>query len=140
MDSQIADLTDSGENISGMLSKKKSKCDIPDAEKIRKLEAQVFQLKNIIVKLTGQAEAKEGNSNGKKSRKTKDGRIFDYTLYKRRHVLLHVAYCGWNYYGFAVQETTGKTIESELFRALCTTRLIESRETSNYHRYKSWHK
>ena len=34
-----------------------------DKEKIRKLEAQVFQLKNIIVKLTGQ---KEEGSGGKK--------------------------------------------------------------------------
>ena len=34
-----------------------------DKEKIRKLEAQVFQLKNIIVKLTGQ---KEEGGGGKK--------------------------------------------------------------------------
>ena len=34
-----------------------------DKEKIQKLEAQVFQLKNIIVKLTGQ---KEEGSGGKK--------------------------------------------------------------------------
>ena len=33
-----------------------------------------------------------------------------------------------------MKEMTGKTIESELFRALAVTRLIESRETSNYHR------
>ena len=32
------------------------------------------------------------------------------------------------------QEIAGKTIESELFNALKLTRLIESRETSNYHR------
>merc|ERR1719495_2296918 len=37
--------------------------------------------------------------------------------------------------GFAVQEdAAGKTIESELFAALIRTRLIESRQTSNYHR------
>ena len=47
---------------------------------------------------------------------------------------LKVTYFGWDYHGFAVQEITGKTIESELFRALAVTRLIEGRETSNYHR------
>ena len=47
---------------------------------------------------------------------------------------MRVAYFGWDYHGFAVQETTGKTIESELFSALKKTRLIEDRESSNYHR------
>ena len=32
------------------------------------------------------------------------------------------------------KEITGKTVESELFKALTLTKLIESRETSNYHR------
>ena len=97
-------------------------------ERIRKLEATVAQLKNVIIKLTGQ---KDG-SNGKKSKQS--DKSFDFSIYKRRHVLLHVAYFGWNYHGFAVQETSGKTIESELFQSLISTRLIESRETSNYHR------
>ena len=103
-----------------------------DKERIRKLEAQVLQLKNVIIKLTGQTKPGEKNRNGKKSQRKI--RPFDSTFYKKRHVLLHIAYFGWNYHGFAVQETSGKTIESELFRALLTTRLIESRETSNYHR------
>ena len=104
----------------------------PDGERIRKLEAQVAQLKNVIVKLTGQTKVGEKAQNGKRS-KQKD-RPFDHTMYKKRHVLLQVSYFGWNYHGFAVQETTGKTVESELFQALLITRLIESRETSNYHR------
>ena len=103
-----------------------------DKERIRKLEAQVLQLKNVIIKLTGQTKTDQKSQNGKKS-KRKD-RPFDYRLYKKRHVLLQIAYFGWNYHGFAVQQTTGKTIESELFQGLLTTRLIESRETSNYHR------
>ena len=106
--------------------------DSTSKERIRKLEAQVCQLKNVIIKLTGQT--KPGGKNTSEKKHKGKVRSFDYTLYKKRHVLLHVAYFGWNYHGFAVQETTGKTIESELFQALLTTRLIESRETSNYHR------
>ena len=97
-------------------------------EKIRKLEAQVTQLKNCIKKMTGQ----EVDSNSKKSRKK--SRNFDFNLYYKRHVALHVCYFGWNYHGFAVQETSGKTIESELFKALILTKLIKCREESNYHR------
>jgi hypothetical protein len=102
-----------------------------DQERIRKLEAQVFQLKNVIMKLTGQTDG-EKIARAKNSKKT--NRPFDFSMYKKRHVLLHVSYFGWNYHGFAVQEAAGKTIESELFQALITTKLIESRETSNYHR------
>ena len=125
MESDIKEnfLNEGGEMTSSKLS---------DKERIRKLEAQVFQLKNVIIKLTGQTKVGEKIHRGKNSKRT--DRSFDFTLYKKRHVLLHVSYFGWNYHGFAVQETTGKTIESELFQALLTTRLIESRETSNYHR------
>ena len=49
-------------------------------------------------------------------------------------VALHICYFGWDYHGFAVQEITGKTIESELFNALTLTKLIKCREESNYHR------
>ena len=105
--------------------------EISDKERIRKLEAQVFQLKNVIIKLTGQTKVGDETPYCKSK---KGDRPFDFKMYKKRHVLLHVSYFGWNYHGFAVQETTGKTIESELFQALLTTKLIESRETSNYHR------
>lgn len=33
-----------------------------------------------------------------------------------------------------MQEDTSKTIEANIFEALLTTRLIESRQSSNYHR------
>lgn len=94
-------------------------------EQIRKLQAQVVQLKNCIKKLTGQ--------DVEESRKGKD-RPFDFNLYCKRHIALHVCYLGWDFHGFAVQETTGKTIESELFKALVLTKLIKCREESNYHR------
>ena len=110
------------------MESKASKNDFSPEERIRKLEAQVTQLKNVIVKLTGQ----DMDSNPKKSHKKP--RKFDFNLYKKRHVALHVCYFGWDYHGFAVQETTGKTIESELFKALVLTKLIKCREESNYHR------
>ena len=51
--------------------------DVGDKEKIRKLEAQVAQLKNIIVKLTGQ---KDDSSESKK--KSGRGRPFNFNAYK----------------------------------------------------------
>lgn len=52
----------------------------------------------------------------------------------KRHIFLKFYYLGWDYQGFAVQEDTTSTIENHLFSALTKTCLIESRETSNYHR------
>nr|CAD7452153.1 unnamed protein product [Timema tahoe] len=52
----------------------------------------------------------------------------------KRHVLLKVMYLGWDYQGLAKQEDTAETIEQHLFLALSTGCLVESRETSNYHR------
>ena len=102
-------------------------------EEIRKLRATVVQLKNVIKKLTGQQGVQVGEP-AKNKKTSKRGRPFDASLYKKRRVLFQIAYFGWDYHGFAVQEIAGKTIESELFRALVTTHLIEGRETSNYHR------
>ena len=103
-----------------------------DSEKIRRLEAQVLQLKNIIIKLTHQQSKEEqGSDLGSFQKK---GRPFDFNLYTKRHVALHVCYFGWDFHGFAVQEITGRTIESELFHALTLTKLITKREESNYHR------
>ena len=52
--------------------------DVSDKEKIRKLEAQVAQLKNIIVKLTGQREDDSSESKKKSGR----GRPFNFNAYK----------------------------------------------------------
>ena len=57
--------------------------------------------------LLGQ-ESQSAENEDKKKKKTK--REFDSKLYKKRHVLLKVAYFGWNYHGFAVQETSGQFI------------------------------
>jgi len=92
-------------------------------DRIKQLEFHVNQLKNVIAK---------GNESTSKPKPSL--RPFDFSLYSRRHVAMKVAYLGWDYRGFVVQEDTSKTIEHELFEALIRTRLIESRETSNYHR------
>ncbi len=47
---------------------------------------------------------------------------------------LKLAYLGWDYQGLAAQEDTEQTIEAHVFGALIRTKLIEARETSNYHR------
>lgn len=66
--------------------------------------------------------------------KKRQQRPFDFSAYGRRHVALKIAYLGWEYQGFASQENTTNTIEEKLFESLIKTRLVESRQASNYHR------
>jgi hypothetical protein len=47
---------------------------------------------------------------GRKIRKTK-GRQMDATKYATRHVALEILYIGWNYHGFALQESSKETVE-----------------------------
>ncbi|XP_017291301.1 tRNA pseudouridine(38/39) synthase [Kryptolebias marmoratus] len=78
----------------------------------------------------------DGNTgSGRKDRK-KSGkeRPFDFAAHPQRHVALRLAYLGWAYQGFAVQENTDNTVEARLFEALLKTRLIQDRQSSNYHR------
>ncbi|XP_076307098.1 tRNA pseudouridine(38/39) synthase isoform X2 [Tachypleus tridentatus] len=117
------------------MKKKKQKFDHDDdlellskeelISRVIQLQAHVQQLKNIITKQKMQ-ESKTVNNKPVKS--------FDFKRYKKRHVALKLLYLGWEYQGFAAQEDTNRTIETQLFNALMKTRLIESRETSNYHR------
>ncbi|KAK8741635.1 hypothetical protein OTU49_002314 [Cherax quadricarinatus] len=99
--------------------------------KIKQLEAHNKQLRNLLAKSQGVTEVKGKEGSDKKAKKE---RHFDFTRHSKRHVLLKLAYLGWDYQGFAVQEDTQQTIEAQLFSALLKTRLIESRETSSYHR------
>nr|CAG4643292.1 EOG090X083V [Ilyocryptus agilis] len=92
-------------------------------EKIVQLEAHVTQLRNLL------KEKQTSKNEHDKARKP-----FDYKKFAKRHVLLHVAYTGWDYSGFVVQEQTEKTVEAEIFKALEKVCLVESRESSNYHR------
>lgn len=70
----------------------------------------------------------------RKERKGGKDRPFDFSAHPRRHVALRLAYLGWGYQGFAVQENTENTVEARLFEALLKTRLIQDRQSSNYHR------
>jgi len=121
--------------------------------KIRSLEAHIVQLKNVIkrdARKINHDKAISDSNNGpscvedddlkaaiiiesEKSRQKKP-RPFDFSRYKRRHVALKFLYFGWDYGGYCVQEDTTQTIEHHLFEALLKSKLIESRETSNYHR------
>ncbi|XP_078335395.1 uncharacterized protein LOC111134441 isoform X4 [Crassostrea virginica] len=92
--------------------------------RVRQLESHVKQLRNVVLKGQGEGQVKK---KGK-------AREFDFKKYNTRHIALKILYLGWDYHGFAAQEDTEKTIETALFDALLKTKLIESRETSNYHR------
>lgn len=73
-------------------------------------------------------------TSSKRSKKAGKERPFDFSAHPRRHVALRLAYLGWAYQGFAVQENTDNTVEARLFEALLKTRLIQDRQSSNYHR------
>ncbi|XP_016398805.1 tRNA pseudouridine(38/39) synthase-like isoform X1 [Sinocyclocheilus rhinocerous] len=76
----------------------------------------------------------EGEENRSKQKKRGAERPFDFSVHPRRHVALRLAYLGWQYQGFAVQENTDNTVEARLFEALLKTKLIQDRQTSTYHR------
>ncbi|CAD5121542.1 DgyrCDS10041 [Dimorphilus gyrociliatus] len=92
-------------------------------KRIRKLEAHVQQLRNVLSK-----------PDRKLAKKYRKGKPFDFKKIRKRKIALKIMYLGWDYHGFASQEESGNTIEGHLFSALTKTKLIESRETSNYHR------
>ena len=109
-------------------------------ERIRRLEAANLNFKNILAKRNwAEQRASEKFSVGGGPPKIDGNRKygqkpFDFSLYNKRHVALHIAYFGWDWHGYVVQDNTSATVEAALFEALERTRLIESRETSNYHR------
>ena len=94
-------------------------------KEVLRLKEHVVQLRNVIAKQDAECSS---------ARNGVGGREFDFRRFKRRHIALRLLYLGWEYEGFVVQENTRKTIERALFDALLKTKLIESRENSNYHR------
>ncbi|KAK3571984.1 hypothetical protein QTP86_021343 [Hemibagrus guttatus] len=102
--------------------------------RVKALEEEVERLKS---QLRGKsdkgtvpaAKAQENGGNSKKGKKA-----FDFAAHPRRHVALRLAYLGWQYQGFAVQENTDNTVEARVFEALLKTKLIQDRQSSNYHR------
>ncbi|XP_071318920.1 tRNA pseudouridine(38/39) synthase [Trachinotus anak] len=121
-------------------------------QRIKELEAELEKLKSQLRESSGDGEDMEltsspptngnpgckpdGNtiSSRRKGRKANKERPFDFSAHPRRHVALRLAYLGWAYQGFAVQENTDNTVEARLFEALLKTRLIQDRQSSNYHR------
>lgn len=98
-------------------------------KRVQELEQEVKRLKK------EQANNKDSNIRENSSGAGgKPKRAFDFSAHGQRHVALKIAYLGWGYQGFASQENTSNTIEEKLFEALTKTRLVENRQTSNYHR------
>lgn len=79
-------------------------------------------------------DCKSDPRTSKKGKRAFKERPFDFHGSPRRHAALRLAYLGWSYQGFAVQENTDNTVEARLFEALLKTRLIPDRRSSNYHR------
>lgn len=75
-------------------------------------------------------EEKPGTASSKSSKQ----KPFDFTRYHKRHIALKMAYLGWDFHGFASQESSENTIESHFFTALSKACLIESRADCNYSR------
>lgn len=123
--------------------------------RIKELESEVERLKtelrktdpvkvdiNVSMKMnegnkpnvTAGADSQEGGGTARKGKQRGQVRPFDFSAHPRRHVALRLAYLGWEYQGFAVQENTDNTVEARLFEALLKTKLIQDRQSSNYHR------
>ncbi|XP_052553171.1 tRNA pseudouridine(38/39) synthase isoform X2 [Tympanuchus pallidicinctus] len=101
--------------------------------RVQDLEEEVKQLQEKLSEGKEGTAVKDTPSTSRKSKKQQQ-RPFDFSAHGRRHVALRIAYLGWGYQGFASQENTSNTIEEKLFEALQKTRLVDSRQTSNYHR------
>lgn len=106
-----------------------------DRSQIEKLLSRVKELEQEVERLKKEQANNIKDSSGRENLGCgKAKRAFDFSAHGRRHVALKIAYLGWGYQGFASQENTSNTIEEKLFEALTKTRLVESRQTSNYHR------
>ncbi|XP_077359809.1 tRNA pseudouridine(38/39) synthase isoform X2 [Festucalex cinctus] len=105
-------------------------------QRIKQLEGELEKLKSQLNGNHVDTSPSPNNekTNGKKGKKAGKERPFDFSAHPRRHVALRLAYLGWAYQGFAVQENTDNTVEARLFEALLKTRLIQDRQSSNYHR------
>uniref|UniRef100_A0A671MTC4 tRNA pseudouridine(38/39) synthase-like n=1 Tax=Sinocyclocheilus anshuiensis TaxID=1608454 RepID=A0A671MTC4_9TELE len=104
--------------------------------RVKALEEEVERLKaQLEIERDGAGtEERTQTSNRSKQKKRGAERPFDFSAHPGRHVALRLAYLGWQYQGFAVQENTDNTVEARLFEALLKTKLIQDRQTSNYHR------
>ncbi|XP_063791568.1 tRNA pseudouridine(38/39) synthase [Pseudophryne corroboree] len=97
-------------------------------QRVQVLEQEVLRLGALT------RETSHVDTTRKPSAKQRPQRPFDFSAHPKQHVALRLAYLGWSYHGFASQENTANTVEEVLFEALTKTRLLENRQTSNYHR------
>ncbi|XP_053327116.1 tRNA pseudouridine(38/39) synthase [Spea bombifrons] len=100
-------------------------------QKVLELEDEVLRLRETSV---GGKGSQSGEEKPRGKRKQRPQRPFDFAAHPKQHVALRLAYLGWGYHGFASQENTRNTVEEVVFDALMKTRLVEKRQTSNYHR------
>ncbi|KAI5620382.1 tRNA pseudouridine(38/39) synthase, partial [Silurus asotus] len=101
-------------------------------DELEQLKAQLKNKSDAVEGEKGTTPAPKAQENGGSGKKRK--RAFDFGAHPRRHVALRLAYLGWQYQGFAVQENTDNTVEAQVFEALLKTKLIQDRQSSNYHR------
>lgn len=101
-------------------------------EEVERLKAQLRGKSDGEQSAKGTMLASKAQEDRRSSKKGK--RVFDFSAHPRRHVALRLAYLGWQYQGFAVQENTDNTVEARVFEALLKTKLIQDRQSSNYHR------
>lgn len=64
---------------------------------------------------------------------TKVKKPFSWDNYHERQIAFRVAYIGWDYKGFVMQNDTEETIEAEIFKALQRTNLIKSADKKECH-------
>ncbi|XP_025927507.1 tRNA pseudouridine(38/39) synthase [Apteryx rowi] len=102
-------------------------------QRVQDLEEEVRRLQEKLGEGKERPGVRDAPSAAGKTRKRQQ-RPFDFSAYGRRHVALKIAYLGWGYQGFASQENTSNTVEEKLFEAFRKTRLVDDRQTSNYHR------
>ncbi|KAG9465501.1 hypothetical protein GDO78_018182 [Eleutherodactylus coqui] len=95
-------------------------------------EAEVTRLRQRVRELEREVERLRAPSLPAAERRAR--RPFDFSAHPKKHVALRLAYLGWNYQGFASQENTSNTVEEVMFSALTKTRLVENRQSANYHR------
>ncbi|XP_053551287.1 LOW QUALITY PROTEIN: tRNA pseudouridine(38/39) synthase [Bombina bombina] len=100
-------------------------------QRVKDLEEEVQRLGEL--RHQSVRELNDGNQ-PRNERKRRPQRPFDFSAHPKQHVALRLAYLGWGYQGFASQENTMNTVEEVVFAALTKTRLVEKRQTSNYHR------
>jgi len=105
-------------------------------ERIKELEAQIPVNSRTEAPALVPETSKEyaPASYGHNKRPEKKPKPFDFDKYPSRYIAIKYAYIGWHYSGLAWSGPTVPTVETELFKALQKTRLIQDPDTCRYSR------